>query len=666
MPGVPSQSPGSPRTTTALTWPPGAGLHSAFRLSLFISLRLLAIANSFVRSTQTRSRGFPNLNMPPGSNEKSQGSMGSGFPGSNLYPNKNIWTSSLSNARERSIGAKGIGLLSHRLICFLRISPRLVRSSCIKSALFWSCFSVCGRFADNFYADNDGGPSGSGALAANSEADVWGSNPWKAERPNRSVSTSPNRTRDATLPNGSSYFDHAPSAIGMKKGSFGSKPFQDDATTYGSAFASQKRGAGDPSYMDPLVGFPQARDSSLPPSRQSQGSPAYQEMYRGHTPSNSMHSSRNMANSSQSYSTQSANQRAFNLNKQIDDDLLLQFGRRVALDTANTGAFNPSSQPFQFNPGSQPWMAEGGSASRYGGSLDLSADPMASQYASMKRGSVDRISPASSYRLESGNSPRDYAPSPEGWSGRPSSREPRGSGLDRRGSAQQQFGPGYAPSYYPNQYPYANLAAQYPPNFLDPYTQNFRHPMLSGYGLPPVHSGYPIASNLPPIRPSRDQDPGKGVRSVLLDEFRLSNKSSKRYELKDIYNYVVEFSGDQHGSRFIQQKLETANSDEKDQVFREIEPNAIQLMKDVFGNYVVQKFFEHGNQVQKKVLAEKMKGKVVDLSVQVYACRVVQKVKVLSKGDLYLVSQTVPVMEQVLLTLHLHVGTGACVGRAAS
>lgn len=96
---------------------------------------------------------------------------------------------------------------------------------------------------------------------------------------------------------------------------------------------------------------------------------------------------------------------------------------------------------------------------------------------------------------------------------------------------------------------------------------------------------------------------------------------------QDIYNYVVEFSGDQQGSRFIQTKLETANSDEKDRVFREIEPNAVQLMKDLFGNYVIQKFFEHGNQVQKKILAGQMKGRMVDLSTQVYACRVVQKVR---------------------------------------
>ncbi|KAK2066559.1 hypothetical protein P8C59_000365 [Phyllachora maydis] len=115
------------------------------------------------------------------------------------------------------------------------------------------------------------------------------------------------------------------------------------------------------------------------------------------------------------------------------------------------------------------------------------------------------------------------------------------------------------------------------------------------------------------------------IRSALLEEFRSSSRSTRRFELKDIYGHIVEFSGDQHGSRFIQTKLETASSDEKDQVFREIEPNAIQLMKDVFGNYVIQKFFEHGNQVQKKVLAAVMTGKVVDLSLQMYACRVVQK-----------------------------------------
>jgi Pumilio-family RNA binding repeat len=51
----------------------------------------------------------------------------------------------------------------------------------------------------------------------------------------------------------------------------------------------------------------------------------------------------------------------------------------------------------------------------------------------------------------------------------------------------------------------------------------------------------------------------------------------------------VEFSGDQHGSRFIQQKIETASSEEKQIIFDEIVPdNTLQLVQDVFGNYVSQ------------------------------------------------------------------------------
>lgn len=47
----------------------------------------------------------------------------------------------------------------------------------------------------------------------------------------------------------------------------------------------------------------------------------------------------------------------------------------------------------------------------------------------------------------------------------------------------------------------------------------------------------------------------RGPRSsgdTLLDEFK-SNKTGKKYELKDILGHVCEFSLDQHGSRFIQQ-----------------------------------------------------------------------------------------------------------------
>ncbi|KAG0749149.1 hypothetical protein G6F57_006009 [Rhizopus arrhizus] len=116
---------------------------------------------------------------------------------------------------------------------------------------------------------------------------------------------------------------------------------------------------------------------------------------------------------------------------------------------------------------------------------------------------------------------------------------------------------------------------------------------------------------------------GLVTRSPLLEQFR--NSKQKNYELIQLEGHIVEFSGDQHGSRFIQQKLETASGEEKEMVFEEILPNALQLMTDVFGNYVLQKFFEHGNQLQKAVLARQMEGHVMSLSLQMYGCRVIQK-----------------------------------------
>ncbi|KAJ3005157.1 mRNA binding protein puf3 [Thoreauomyces humboldtii] len=148
--------------------------------------------------------------------------------------------------------------------------------------------------------------------------------------------------------------------------------------------------------------------------------------------------------------------------------------------------------------------------------------------------------------------------------------------------------------------------------------RQMHHGGHNGHHHPHHHAASP---DLP--SPSALSDPGHGMRSPLLEEFR--NNKNKKYELRDIVGSIVEFSGDQHGSRFIQQKLETANSEEKQMVFDEILPNALQLMTDVFGNYVIQKFFEHGNQIQKQILAKQMESHVLSLSLQMYGCRVVQK-----------------------------------------
>ncbi|KAJ3668958.1 hypothetical protein LUZ60_010908 [Juncus effusus] len=111
--------------------------------------------------------------------------------------------------------------------------------------------------------------------------------------------------------------------------------------------------------------------------------------------------------------------------------------------------------------------------------------------------------------------------------------------------------------------------------------------------------------------------------SSLLEEFK-SNKT-RCFELAEIAGHVVEFSADQYGSRFIQQKLETATVEEKDMVYEEIMPHALSLMTDVFGNYVVQKFFEHGSGPQRRELADQLFGHVLALSLQMYGCRVIQK-----------------------------------------
>ncbi|CAA2966601.1 pumilio homolog 5 [Olea europaea subsp. europaea] len=106
----------------------------------------------------------------------------------------------------------------------------------------------------------------------------------------------------------------------------------------------------------------------------------------------------------------------------------------------------------------------------------------------------------------------------------------------------------------------------------------------------------------------------------------LKTGSARRIDLSEIKGCIVEFSVDQHGSRFIQQKMENCNIEEMESVFREILPHASKLMTDVFGNYVIQKFFEYGTCEQRRELANQLSGKILPLSFQMYGCRVIQKV----------------------------------------
>jgi pumilio RNA-binding family len=122
---------------------------------------------------------------------------------------------------------------------------------------------------------------------------------------------------------------------------------------------------------------------------------------------------------------------------------------------------------------------------------------------------------------------------------------------------------------------------------------------------------------------SNASDKSSPARSQQLDDFR--NSRLPHLQLSDLGKNVVEFARDQHGSRFIQQKLERTSNKEKQMIFEEVIKNAEQLMTDVFGNYVIQKFFEFGTPEQKDQLVDAIRGNVMKLALQMYGCRVIQK-----------------------------------------
>ena len=115
------------------------------------------------------------------------------------------------------------------------------------------------------------------------------------------------------------------------------------------------------------------------------------------------------------------------------------------------------------------------------------------------------------------------------------------------------------------------------------------------------------------------------TRDVVVDDFRNTYGKGRQWEIGDLVGHVVPFCQDQHGSRFIQQRLEVASDSDKQVVFDEVLPSAHSLMTDVFGNYVIQKLFEFGTPDQCETLAALLMGQAVPLAMQMYGCRVIQK-----------------------------------------
>jgi len=104
--------------------------------------------------------------------------------------------------------------------------------------------------------------------------------------------------------------------------------------------------------------------------------------------------------------------------------------------------------------------------------------------------------------------------------------------------------------------------------------------------------------------------------SPLLEEFRATK--SRDWTIRDIEGHVVDFCEDQNGSRFIQQRLETGDTNEQKIVMNEVLPAIQRLRNDVFGNYVVQKLLEFGTPQMKADIRDTLQGEMLQLSLQMY------------------------------------------------
>lgn len=127
---------------------------------------------------------------------------------------------------------------------------------------------------------------------------------------------------------------------------------------------------------------------------------------------------------------------------------------------------------------------------------------------------------------------------------------------------------------------YGSNSMTFLPGSMSPPPPFYRPP---GSGRMSMHSRSPSSFSQFSQQRSSQSDI---QRSPLLEEFRSRQNKGRRFELSDIRGAIVEFSSDQHGSRFTQEKLDTASEEEMKMVFEELLPSAISLMTDVFGNYV--------------------------------------------------------------------------------
>jgi mRNA-binding protein PUF3 len=424
------------------------------------------------------------------------------------------------------------------------------------------------------------GTTGSGALAASSEADTWVSRngPWHVDTTSPTLSasgsTSPIRHRGngplmlSESQKTSPYMTTSRPAIGQgpgitnrsqvkssldpASGSF-KYPFHKPGSF---SFPDDKENSREISGLEHYGGHRGAgatpRDNSQPPSRSSETAPTssngsffanggYNPSF-GHTPNNSIHIQRSFAqgrNSSfltdgRSFTDMTDQTQEAELNFR---ELQLQdkdaYSSNAEQSYPSPGAYsNYSPKHAQLNGALAMWnsgigaTSKGASSYSSEGYADVPFSDQLNPSKVSRAGDHGSISPSNGFRLPTSpkyHSTVGMAPL-ELESAYVRGLRPQSAADLERSFQRLQFA--HSQSYFP---PPLAYNGQYPAHTYD-YSQNFR-PTAQPYGYQIPIPPYTAALGAP-RGPARDQDVGHGVRSALLEEFRSNSKSNKRYELK--------------------------------------------------------------------------------------------------------------------------------------